>query len=163
MELAQANGRSDLTVGLGLRHLAATNDQALVFSLAMPLAFSNPNEGRIKAARADLQRSTREAELLMQTLELELLQVYQQLQNNRDRAVQVREELLPRSRKLIEDTRQGYLLGQYSVLQWTDAQAERFALERELIDLYSAIYLLLLELERITGEPLAGVTEGDIS
>ena len=71
--------------------------------------------------------------------------------------------LLPRSRKLIEDTRQGYLLGQYSVLQWTDAQAERFVLERELIDLYSAIYLLLLELERITGEPLAGVTEGDIS
>jgi cobalt-zinc-cadmium efflux system outer membrane protein len=163
MELAQANGRSDLTVGLGLRHLEATNDQALVFSLAMPLAFSNPNEGRIKAARADLQRSSREAELLMQTLELELLQVYQQLQNTRDRALQVREELLPRSRKLIEDTRQGYLLGQYSVLQWTDAQAERFALERELIDLYSAIYLLLLELERITGEPLAGVTEGDIS
>jgi cobalt-zinc-cadmium efflux system outer membrane protein len=161
--LAQANGRSDLNVGLGLRHLAATNDQALVFSVAMPLAFSNPNEGRIKAARADLQRSTRETELLMQTVELELLQVYQQLQNNRDRALQVREELLPRSRKLIEDTRQGYLLGQYSVLQWTDAQAERFALERELIDLYSAIYLLLLELERITGEPLAGVTEGDIS
>lgn len=160
MELAQANGSGDLTVELGLRHFEATNEQALVFSLAMPLAFNNPNEGRIKAARADLQRSTRDAELLMQTLELELLQVYQQLQNNRDRALQVREQLLPRSRKLIEDTRQGYLLGQYSVLQWTDAQAERFALERELIDLYSAIYLLLLELERITGEPLAGVTEG---
>jgi cobalt-zinc-cadmium efflux system outer membrane protein len=163
VELAQANGRSDLTLGLGLRHFEASNDQALVFSVAMPLAFRNPNEGRIKAARADRQRSTRKTELLMQTLELELLQIYQQLQNNRDRALQVRDELLPRSHKLIEDTRQGYQLGQYSVLQWTDAQAERFALERELIDLYAAIYLQLLELERITGEPLAGVTEGDIS
>jgi cobalt-zinc-cadmium efflux system outer membrane protein len=163
VELAQANGRSDLTLGLGLRHFEASNDQALVFSVAMPLAFSNPNEGRIKAARADRQRSTRKTELLMQTLELELLQIYQQLQNNRDRALQVRDELLPRSHKLIEDTRQGYQLGQYSVLQWTDAQAERFELERELIDLYAAIYLQLLELERITGEPLAGVTEGDIS
>jgi cobalt-zinc-cadmium efflux system outer membrane protein len=163
VELAQANGRSDLTLQLGLRHLEATSDQALVFSLAMPMAFSNPNEGRIKAARADHQRSTRKTELLMKTLELELLQVYQQLLNNRDRALQVRVELLPRSRKLIEDTRQGYQLGQYSVLQWADAQAERFALERELIDLYSAIYLQLLELERITGEPLAGVTEGDMS
>jgi cobalt-zinc-cadmium efflux system outer membrane protein len=163
VELAQANGRSNLTLGLGLRHFEASNDQALVFSVAMPLAFSNPNEGRIKAARADRQRSTRKTELLMKTLELELLQVYQQLLNNRDRALQVKVELLPRSRKLIADTRRGYQLGQYSVLQWTDAQAERFALERELIDLYSAIYLQLLELERITGEPLAGVTEGDIS
>ncbi len=163
VELAQANGRSDLTLGLGIRHFEASNDQAMVFSVAMPMAFSNPNEGRIRAARADLQRSTRNTQLLAQMLKLELLQVYQQLQNNRDRALQVRDELLPLALNLIEDTRQGYQLGQYSVLQWTDAQAERFALERELVDLYSAIYLHLLELERITGEPLAGGTEGDLS
>jgi cobalt-zinc-cadmium efflux system outer membrane protein len=163
VELAQANGRSDLTLGLGVRHFEASNDQAMVFSVAMPLAFSNPNEGRIRAARADLQRSTRNTQLLAQTLKLELLQVYQHLQNNRDRALQVRDELLPLALKLIEATRRGYQLGQYSVLQWTDAQAERFALERELVNLYGAIYLQLLELERITGEPLAGVTKGDLS
>ncbi|MEH6570480.1 MAG: TolC family protein [Halioglobus sp.] len=162
VELAQASSRGDLTLELGLRHLEASNDQALVFSVAMPLNFSNPNEGRIRAARADREGSARKTELLMKTLEMELVQVYQQLKNNRDKALQVRDELLPRSRKLIEDTRRGYQLGQYSVLQWTDAQAERFALEGELIDLYSAVYLQLLELERITGEPLVGVTEGDI-
>ncbi|CAA0125393.1 Cobalt-zinc-cadmium resistance protein CzcC [Halioglobus japonicus] len=161
--LAQANGKNDLTLGLGLRHLEASNDQALVFFVSTPLSFSNPNEGRIRAARADHLRGTREAELLTQTLELELLQLYQQLQNHRDQALQVRDELLPRSRKLIDDIQQGYQLGQYSALQWVDAQEERFVLERELIDLYTTIYLLLLELERITGEPLQGVIEGDIS
>jgi outer membrane protein, heavy metal efflux system len=161
--LAQADGQSDLTLGLGLRHFEASDDQALVFFVSMPLHFSNPNEGRIRAARADHSRSAKEAEMLTQTLALELQQLYQQLQNSHDQAVQLRDELLPRSRKLIEDLRQGYLLGQYSTLQWVDAQEERFALERELIDLYATIHLLLLELERITGEPLEGTAEGDLS
>ena len=161
VQLAQANGRTDLTLGMGLRHLEASNDQALVFSVAMPLSFKNPNRGRIKAAHADQQRNARESELVRQTLRLELTQIHRRLLNNRARAVQVREELLPRSRKLIKDTQRGYQMGQYTVLQWTDAQAERFALERELIGLYSTIHLQLLELERITGEPLAGIADGD--
>jgi cobalt-zinc-cadmium efflux system outer membrane protein len=162
-QLAQANGRNDVTLGLGVRHLEASNDQALVFSVSMPLSFDNPNRGRIAAAYADQHRSARESDITRVTLQLELRQIHQQLLNNHSRAQQVKDELLPRSLKLIEDTRRGYQLGQFSVLQWTDAQAERFALERELITLYSAIHLQLLELERITGEALADITTGDIS
>ena len=163
VQLAEANGRRDVTLGLGLRHLEASNDQALVLSISMPLSFENPNRGRIAATYADQQRSARESEITRNTLQLELQQIHQQLLNDYARALQVKNELLPRSLKLIEDTRRGYQLGQFSVLQWTDAQAERFALERELINLYSAIHLQLLELERITGEPLVGFATGELS
>jgi cobalt-zinc-cadmium efflux system outer membrane protein len=159
--LAEANGHSDLRLGLGIRYLAATSNQALVFSASMPLAFDNPNRGRIAAAGADRRRNAMESTLIQRQLQLELAQIHQQLLNNRDRARQVENELLPRARTLVEDTRRGYQQGHYSVLQWTDAQGEHFSLEQELIQLHSAIYLQLLELERISGQSLTSTEQGD--
>lgn len=161
LQLAQANGRNDVTVGLGLRHLEASNDQALVFSLAMPLGFKNPNRGRIKAALADQQRSNQTAATVQQNLRLELVQIHQQLLGNQARSRQLRDELLPRALTLIKHTQRGLQQGQYSILAWTDAQAERFAFERELIDLYSTMHLQILELERISNQPLATIAQGD--
>ena len=58
------------------------------------------------------------------------------------------------------ETERGYQLGRYSVLQWVDALRELYALQRELIEARTAIHLNLLELERITGQPLVANVGG---
>jgi len=42
-------------------------------------------------------------------------------------------------------------------LQWVDAQTELFDLEYQLIEIQTRIYLQLLELERVTGQPMTQV------
>lgn len=160
VSLAQANGRSDITVGLGVKQLGATDDQALSFSVSMPLSFSNPNRGRIAAALAERELTVMESEQVKQRLELELLETLQRLESTGQQVDTLRQQLIPKAEVLLADIKRGYQQGRYSVLQWTDAQAERVTLEQAQINLLHSFYLQLLELERITGQPLALAKEG---
>lgn len=45
VQLARANSKVNLDVGVGLRRFEATDDQALVFNISMPIPISNPNRG----------------------------------------------------------------------------------------------------------------------
>ncbi|BFM18021.1 TolC family protein [Maricurvus nonylphenolicus] len=154
LQLAQANGKTDVSVGLGIRQLESSNDQALVFSAAMPLAFSNPNRGRIAAAQAQRQWSQQRSELLQRQLQLSLNQIRQQLQSSLLQIDTLQSQLLPKAQQLLSATQKGYQQGRYSVLQWADAQAELFALKRQNIELHTQAFLQLLELERLTGQAL---------
>jgi outer membrane protein, heavy metal efflux system len=155
VQLAQANGRSNLELGLGVRQLEASNDQALVFSMSMPLAFSNPNRGRIANAHAQRELTYSQTRLQQRQLELTLLQVQQKLNDQWQHAQRLQQQLLPKAQQLLSDTERGYQRGRYSVLQWTDAQAELFALKRQQIETHTQIFMQLLELERITGQPMS--------
>jgi outer membrane protein, heavy metal efflux system len=151
-QLARANGRVDLDVGVGLRHLKESGDQALVFDLSMPIPISNPNRGRIAAAEANRELSFEQTEMTRSQLQLSLLAIQQTLRNHHQYAGLITNELLPQANQLLADVESGYRKGRYTVLQWVDAQAELFALERELIETHTLMYQQLLELERITGQ-----------
>lgn len=161
LALAKANGKGDLEVGAGIRRFESTNEQALTLSFAMPLTFKNPNRGRIAAAQAQVNQSQFEIDQQRRQLELSLLEIQQSLNNSRQQALQISQELLPLANSLLTDTQRGYQSGRYSLLQWVDAQAELFSLKQQLADLHSAIYLQLLELERITGRPMTEVGRGE--
>lgn len=152
VQLARANGRVNLDVGIGIRHLEESGDQALVFDLSMPIPISNPNRGRIAAAEANRELSFEQAEITRSQLQLSLLAIQQTLSNHHQYARLITNELLPQASQLLADVESGYRKGRYTVLQWVDAQAELFALERELIETHTLMYQQLLELERITGQ-----------
>ena len=160
VSLAQANGRSDMTFGVGLKQLEVSNDQALMLSFSMPLAFSNPNRGRIRAALADRELAVVQTDLARRQLELELLEIQLRLGSYRDQSKNLQQQLIPKAETLLADTERGYQQGRYSVLELTDAQAELVILERALIDIHSNLYLQFLELERITGQPFALIEQG---
>ena len=90
-------------------------------------------------------------------MKLELAEIQQRMLANSRHATAVAEQLLPKARTLLKDTEKGYQQGQYSVLQWVDAQTELFDLEYQLIEIQTRIYLQLLELERVTGQPMTQV------
>lgn len=157
LKLAQAEGRSDMNIGLGVRQFEATNDHALLLDFSMPLAFSNPNRGRIKAAQAEVELTHSQQQLLRRQLQLSLLEVRQQLVGSHQQAQRLQDTLLPLAQTLLRETRIGYRQGRYSVLQWVDAQAERFSSEAQLIDAQQQTFEQLLELERITGTSMTSI------
>ena len=155
-QLARANSRNDLRWGVGLRHREASSDQALLLSLSMPVG--NPGRGKLAMAEAGVALSEEETAQVKRQLQVSLFAMQQQLAGERDYAHTIASSLLPQARQLLADTEAGYSRGRYSVLQWLDAQAERFELERELIDSHTRVYWQLLELERLTGQSLISPT-----
>ena len=157
IQLAKANGHNNIDYGVGIRRFEKSDDQALVFNISMPLTFENPNRGRIAAAYAEKELVEAQGELSLTELKLELAEIQQRMLANSRHATAVAEQLLPKARTLLKDTEKGYQQGQYSVLQWVDAQTELFDLEYQLIEIQTRIYLQLLELERVTGQPMTQV------
>jgi len=157
LQLIRANGRSNVSVGVGIRHLAQSDDQALIFDLSVPLTLENPNKGKIVAANAAFEQSRQQTDLKRAELRLSLIEIQQRLKASMGYTDLLSRHLLPQADQFLRDTIKGYQHGRYSVLQWADAQNERFGLESELIEVHHQMYLNLLDLERLTGQSLTSV------
>ncbi len=154
VSLDQANGSANLNLGLGLRHNDTSGDQSLVFSASMPLNFSNPNRGRIASARAQQALSYEQIELKRQQLAIELTRIQTRLEKELRLAKRIKKQLLPLASELLSTTQKAYRQGQYTVLQWIDAQNKVFNLEQDLINSQVRIFTQVLELERILGQSI---------
>jgi len=156
LRLQQSANRADPTVSIGVRHRGEDNDEALVFSLGLPLRQRSSNRGNVAEAQAQLDLHDARQSIVAVRIATTLEQIRQTMANEHSMATRLQEQLLPLSRQLLDDIRIGYVQGQFDVMQWLDAQTELVALERELIEARHAVHLQLLELEQLTGQPLAG-------
>lgn len=152
--LAESEAVADITVSGGIRRLEGVNDNALVFSFSMPLQVNNRNQGNIARANAEYQQELQAMQLTVTQIELALSEIRLAMQNNLKLSQSLQNDLQPVAQALLKSTAEGYELGQYSVLQWVDAQSELFTVERELIEAQTAVHLQMLELERLTGNAL---------
>lgn len=154
LRLARTARRADLTVALGVRRLEASNDEALVASVAMPLFASRRAIPAIEEAQAhhDLAGAQyRAAEVRLRTV---LYGLHRSLHQEVAMARTVERELLPRAEEALRETRYAYERGRYSFLEMVDAQREFLDLQAVLIDACVQAHLLRTEIERLTLEPL---------
>lgn len=158
LRLAQASGRADFNLGLGIAHDRNTNDQSLILTASMPLNFlsvgGNPNRGRINSAQAQQQVSLEQVESKRQELKLALSRIQQNLRKNIQLAKRINTELLPLAVEVLSSTQKAYRQGQYRVSQWIDAQNQVFNLEQDLINSHVRIFNQVLELERTLGQSI---------
>lgn len=154
LRLAESGAAPDLTVGLGVRRLAETDDNALVLSFSMPLRSGSRNRGATDAAQAALAKTGAEQQLAEVELRALLHTLYQQLVTTRAEAGRLRAEVLPAAQRALAAVERGYRAGRFSALELIAAQDERLALERETIEAEAAFHLQIIELERLTGQPL---------
>ncbi len=159
LELAQAEGQADVTVGAGIRRQQGSNDNALLFSFSMPLQWHNSNQGNIASAQAQYQEKLASQDLLRTRLDVALSRIHSAMQNNLARLQRLDKQLLPAADKLLSEVKRGYQLGQYSVLQWVDAQQELFNAEQQVIEAQHAVHLQFLELERLSGASLTAAAD----
>ncbi len=152
-------GRADLSVGVGVKYVSASDDVGLTFQASMPLNFSNPNRGRIQAAAVGQRKSAQQRALAFEQLKLQLLEIQQRTTILKKQVLTIKNQLLPKAKTLLSATEKVFGKGQVSVLQWADTEDEVFALEQALIEKNTLIYLNMLELERVTGLPMLSAGE----
>lgn len=159
LRLMQANGSRDLTVSFGVRQFSATDDQAVISSISIPLAFSNPNRGRIAQAQINSELGYEQLAWQKHQLSFELIKTYQLIQLQKNQITTLESQLIPQAETLLGDVESAYKAGEYTVLQWIDAQSEYFQLQQQRYASYYQIHLNLLTLERITGMPMTSASQ----
>ena len=67
----------------------------------------------------------------------------------------LRDEVLPRMEKAVEQSRYAYERGRYSYVEWAAAQGELLELRRSLLDAAAKVHQFRIEIERLTGAALS--------
>jgi cobalt-zinc-cadmium efflux system outer membrane protein len=159
LRVAEAHARSDVAWRAGFRLLHETNDESLLFGVSLPLQAARRARGEIAAARAEQQRTAAEREAHRVRAEAQLFELLQELRHANTEAEVLRTNVVPEMEAALEATRTAFERGRYSYLEWVDAQRELVEVQRALIDASANAHLYRTEIERLTGEPLAGGEE----
>ena len=85
-----------------------------------------------------------------------LSSLYRELTVTRARFELLRTDALPSAQQALEQSQYGYDRGRFSYLELATAQQELLGLRSAVIDAASDFHRVLAEIERLTGEPLAG-------
>ncbi|MDP9139543.1 MAG: TolC family protein [Pseudomonadota bacterium] len=151
IRLAEAKARSQFTVSAGARWLADTDDAAFVGGISVPLFGHRQAQPRIaeaRAVRAEVDVETRAARV---RAEASLFELVQELRHAITEAEVLRDEVLPQMEAALVATEYAWQRGRYSYLEWTEAQRERIAVQRALIEAAANAHIFQVEIERLTG------------
>lgn len=158
VRLAQAQRKPDVSVSAGVRRLETFDDQALVAGFAIPLGTRRRADYQERAARA--HRTVIESEREARRLELHanLFDLYQELLHARTEAQSLHEKVRPQAEAMMQTTSDGYRAGRFSLLELADAQIQLIELERESIRAAAQFHTLMIDIKRLTGEPIAALS-----
>lgn len=153
LRLEKARGVPDLTLGGGVRRFEQTEDEALVFSLAVPLPLFDRNQGGILGATAQLAKTRRQYEAATVKTLAALSEATSALAAAYEEVTVLRTEVLPKAERAFEAARQGYQQGKFDYLYVLDAQRTLFQTQRRHIDSVEAYHRAQADAARLTGRP----------
>ena len=162
LRLEKVRGVPDITVGAGVRRYEQTDDEALVFGLAVPLPLFDRNQGGILGATAELGKARRQYEAAQVKTLAALSEAASSLAAAYDEATILQRDVLPKAQRAFEAARQGYLQGKFDYLHLLDAQRTLFQTQTQYVDSVAAYHRVQADVERLTGRPL-DVTDKKLS
>jgi outer membrane protein, heavy metal efflux system len=154
LRLIEANSKADIKLSAGVRRHEALNDTALVFGFSMPLTLSDPNAGlrRSHVAEQELLAIQQQASTI--ALNLLVQQQWLTLEQLRSSVQAIQSQLLPEALTLRQLSLNSYQQGQIDLLSVLSAEEELAQASKDLIQSQARFHLTLLELERLTGQPM---------
>lgn len=154
LRLAASQRKPDVTLAAGLRRLEASNDQAFVASLSIPLFSGRRAEGFIAEAQANRELVDAERRVAEVKAQATLYELHRQLTRAVQEARSLQDDIRPRSAEALKETEYAYERGRYSYLELVDAQREYLAVQAGLIEAAAGAHTLRAEIERLTNAPL---------
>lgn len=154
LRLAASQRKPDVTLAAGVRRLEASNDQALVASLSIPLFSGRRAESFIAEAQANRELVDAERHVAEVKAQATLYELHQQLMRAVQEARSLQDDIRPRSAEALKETEYAYARGRYSYLELVDAQREYLAVQAALIEAAAGAHTLRAEIERLTNAPL---------
>jgi len=157
-QLARANGRTDLQWTLGLRHLADTDDNALVAGVSVPLFSQSRGRGERLQAEArlgEVQAQRQQAEV---ELHAKLFETYTRREQAVTAALLLHDQLIPELEQAFALSRQAFERGRYGYPELLAVQRELLEARSESIDSATTALILGAVLEQLTAAPLSSPT-----
>ncbi|MCR6664354.1 MAG: TolC family protein [Luteimonas sp.] len=161
LRLARTQAVPDVEWQAGLRHSREGNDVSLVGGFSIPLGQRVRAEPGIRAAEAELDVLSLQREAGGLSLLSTLADAHGRYVVARDEVQRLRDDVLPRLVRAEAETERAWRAGAVSHLEWAQLQDERIAALRQQLGAAIEAQAALIELQRLTGQPLlAGTLEG---
>lgn len=155
-QLAGARQRANVEFGAGVRHLAATDDAALVMSFSVPFGARRRAEPLLRAARGRVEQ----APLLRAERRLELTTRLRELSDAMDLSrlalTALQTEIIPEAELSLRYYERGLEAGANSLLELTAAQERLLVLRRDALDAAASYHRALVRLDTLLGAALPG-------
>ena len=155
LRVAEGRAAGEVAVSAGLRRFEATDEMAWVAGVSLPLFAARRAQPAMVEARALRDQIAEERAAFRIETEATLFTLLQELQHSITEADALQRTMLPQMTLALAETEAAWKAGRYSYLEWTAAQRELIDLRRALIDAAAAAHGFRLEIERLTGAPLA--------
>lgn len=152
LELEKAQKIPDPSFSLGVRDFRDSGDQALVFSVSLPIPVLNQNRGNIARARAELSQAESDARQTELMLEHQLTENWQHWNTAYLEAERLQNKLLPIAEKAFSLARSGYEKGKFSYLEVLDTQRTLFDAQAEYYNSLKRYHAARAYVERLTTE-----------
>ena len=162
LQLARSQQRSDVSWQLGVRHARDSGDNSLVVGLIMPIGAARRAAPEIRAAQAELAMSAVEREARGRQLYATLAEAHGRYQTARLAVQRMDSDVLPQLKQAEQAAEQAWRAGAISYLEWAQLQAMRIEARQGQLDAALAAQAALIELQRLSGQPLLAIdAEGD--
>ncbi len=152
-QLAQARaGRiPDPSLTLGWRHFQESDDQALLFGVALPLPLFNSGRDAVAAAGSRLQGELARAQSARNEARAALRGAWQALADARAEADLFQQQIVPGATESFAAADFGYRAGKFSLIELLDAQRTLFEARRRQLEAAYACQLAAGDLQRLLG------------
>lgn len=153
--LTQTRDKPDLTLSVGVRHLAEPDEAALVASMSVPLGTRLRNRPYVDES-ASLLRQV-QARNAAEQLELtkKVTSLHRQAELARESLGVFREEIQPATTTALSQVARGYRAGRLPYTELAHATRDAMQTELELLRIAANYHQLIIELERLTGTTVA--------
>lgn len=149
VRLARAQRVPDVTVSAGARRLEATDDNAAVFSLSVPLPLFNSGNAAVAQARAEQLRSEAQRRAIAQDVTRSLAEAQAEAANAATSAATATGPALAAAQEAARIARIGYREGKFGQLELLDAERTLAETRASAIDALLAYHIAQAQLERL--------------
>jgi cobalt-zinc-cadmium efflux system outer membrane protein len=149
--LAESSRRSDLELSAGVRHLAATDDMAMVVSINMPFGSKKRADSLVRASEMEISKAPMVQNDQLLNLEAALFSFYQALLAARSELEILQNEIIPEAERAVHFYERGFELGSYSLLELTASQERLLIVRSQALDAATSFHFTLIEIESLLG------------
>lgn len=153
--LAKSTSQPAWQISAGLKRNEAVDDIGFNAGISIPFGGKDRNRGTITALNAKQQQNQANADAWFKQVSKELLLLSHKIRHNRHVIETLSSTTLPALEQADKQAEKAYKLGSLRYSEWNDVQQELISAQGELIEAYTNIALLNIELERLSGASLS--------
>ena len=155
LALERAQGKIDLTAAGGFRRIEESGDNAIVLGLAVPLPFSDRNQGNVRAAEYRLTQAEKERLSSLVAAKSALATSHAELASAHGAATTLQTEILPGAQEAMATAESAYLKGLFSLTDVLAVRLTYFELRGRLIASLARYHSAAADIERLVAGSLS--------